>query len=171
MADFEIELPVGKHLIEASYVGFGNMSIEEEVLASTTRDITITLNEEVVLNQVVVIGSVLSPQKAFCNTVSTEVIDLSSSLIPDFTNLNQALNFAIPSFYSVEQSISDGTDHVKPISFKGLDPGKVMVLINGKRRHNTALVHVNGTAGRGTVGVDLSAIPQNMIEKIEILKK
>src|SRR5256886_4680306 len=43
-------------------------------------------------------------------------------------------------------------------------------LVNGKRRHSSALVHVNGTFGRGTVGVDLNAIPAAAIERIEVLR-
>ncbi len=45
-----------------------------------------------------------------------------------------------------------------------------MVLINGKRRHQSALVNVNGTINRGQVSTDLSAIPATAIERIEILR-
>ena len=68
------------------------------------------------------------------------------------------------------RTISDGTDHINPASLRGLGPDQVLVLINGKRRHSSALVHVNGTFGRGTVGVDLNAIPKAAVERIEILR-
>jgi iron complex outermembrane receptor protein len=51
-----------------------------------------------------------------------------------------------------------------------LGPDQVLVLINGKRRHTSALVNVNGTIGRGSTGVDLNAIPASAIERIEILR-
>jgi iron complex outermembrane receptor protein len=51
-----------------------------------------------------------------------------------------------------------------------LGPDQVLVLVNGKRRHSSALVHVNGSVGRGSTGVDLNAIPPSAIEKIEILR-
>jgi iron complex outermembrane receptor protein len=41
---------------------------------------------------------------------------------------------------------------------------------NGKRRHSTALMHVNGSIGRGTAGVDLNAIPASAIARIEVLR-
>ncbi|CAN5173542.1 hypothetical protein BH18GEM1_BH18GEM1_14360 [soil metagenome] len=44
------------------------------------------------------------------------------------------------------------------------------MLVNGKRRHSSALVHVNGTFGRGTVGVDLNAIPTAAIKRLEVLR-
>ena len=46
----------------------------------------------------------------------------------------------------------------------------MLELVNGKRRHPSALVLVNGTFGRGTVGVDLNAIPKAAVERIEILR-
>ena len=53
----------------------------------------------------------------------------------------------------------DGTDTVRPATLRGLGPDQVLVLINGKRRHQSALVHLNGSIGRGSTGVDLNAIP------------
>ncbi|RYZ13580.1 MAG: hypothetical protein EOP49_54315, partial [Sphingobacteriales bacterium] len=85
-------------------------------------------------------------------------------------DLNQILNYVAPSFQSARQTISDGTDHVDPAQLRGLGPDQVLVLINGKRRHQSALVNVNGTVNRGTVGTDLSAIPASSIERIEILR-
>ena len=46
----------------------------------------------------------------------------------------------------------------------------MLVLVNGKRRHNSALVNVNGSVGRGSTGVDLNAIPLSAIDHIEILR-
>ena len=46
----------------------------------------------------------------------------------------------------------------------------MLVLVNGKRRHTTALVNINGTFGRGTVGTDMNSIPVAAIERIEVLR-
>ena len=53
---------------------------------------------------------------------------------------------------------------------RGLGTDEILVLINGKRRHQSALVNVNGTINRGQVSTDLSAIPATAIERIEILR-
>ena len=103
--------------------------------------------------------------------VPVDVIDISelTSQGPQ-VNLNQILNFVAPSFTSNTQTISDGTDHIDPASLRGLGPDQVLVLINGKRRHNSSLVNVNGTFGRGSVGTDLNAIPAAAIQRLEVLR-
>src|SRR5207245_4970898 len=82
----------------------------------------------------------------------------------------QDLQALAPSFNFPRPTIADGTDSIRPASLRGLGPDQVLVLVNGKRRHSSALVHVNGTFGRGTVGVDLNAIPAAAIERIEVLR-
>ncbi|MDP9229693.1 MAG: TonB-dependent receptor, partial [Bacteroidota bacterium] len=68
------------------------------------------------------------------------------------------------------QTIADGTDHVDPAQLRGLGSDQVLVLINGKRRHQSALVNVNGTVNRGQVSTDMSTIPATAIDRIEILR-
>jgi iron complex outermembrane receptor protein len=59
---------------------------------------------------------------------------------------------------------------VRPATLRGLGPDQVLVLVNGKRRHQSALVHLNGSIGRGSTGVDLNAIPVAAIDHIEVLR-
>jgi iron complex outermembrane receptor protein len=82
----------------------------------------------------------------------------------------QVIQMLAPSFNFPRPTISDGTDSVRPATLRGLGPDQVLVLINGKRRHQTALIHINSTIGRGSTGVDLNAIPVAAIERIEILR-
>ena len=82
----------------------------------------------------------------------------------------QVIQRLAPSFNFPRTTIADGSAAVRPATLRGLGPDQVLVLINGKRRHTTALVHVNGTVGRGSTGVDLNAIPVSAIERIEILR-
>lgn len=83
---------------------------------------------------------------------------------------NQIIQALAPSFNFPRPTITDGTDSVRPATLRGLGPDQVLVLINGKRRHAGALVHVNGSIGRGSTGVDLNAIPASAIQRIEILR-
>lgn len=76
----------------------------------------------------------------------------------------------MPSFNFPSSSITDGSDAVRPASLRGLSPDHTLVLINGKRRHSSALVHLNGTTGRGSSNVDLNAIPISSIKRIEVLR-
>jgi iron complex outermembrane recepter protein len=76
----------------------------------------------------------------------------------------------VPSFNFPRTSITDASDHVRPAQLRGLAPDQTLVLINGKRRHRTAIINVNGTIGRGSSPVDLNAIPSSAIQRIEVLR-
>ncbi len=84
--------------------------------------------------------------------------------------LTQILSYYIPGFNSPTPSIKDGSDHVPASTLRGLNPDQVLVLINGKRLHRSALLHVNDTIGRGTSGVNLNTIAVASIDHIEILR-
>jgi iron complex outermembrane receptor protein len=86
------------------------------------------------------------------------------------TETNQIIQKIAPSFNFPRPTISDGTDSVRPATLRGLGPDQLLVMLNGKRRHASALVNANNTVGRGSSGVDLNAIPASAIESIEILR-
>ncbi|GAA4011143.1 TonB-dependent receptor [Hymenobacter fastidiosus] len=85
-------------------------------------------------------------------------------------DVNQLLQFVAPSFNSNRQTGSDGADHVDPASLRGLGPDQTLVLVNGKRQHQSSLVNLFGSRGRGNTGTDLNVIPAASIERIEILR-
>jgi iron complex outermembrane receptor protein len=86
------------------------------------------------------------------------------------TETNMILGSLLPSFNFPQPSLTDGTDHVRPAQLRGLAPDHTLVLVNGKRRHSSALLNLNGSTGRGSSAVDLNAIPANAIERIEVLR-
>ncbi|HUH33714.1 MAG TPA: TonB-dependent receptor [Daejeonella sp.] len=123
------------------------------------------------LDEVIVIGSRSTvPRTNIETAVPVDVI--SARDVKNFaqTDVTQILNYVAPSFSSNRQTVSDGTDHIDPASLRGLGPDQVLVLVNGKRRHTTALVNINGTFGRGTVGTDMNSIPVAAIDRIEVLR-
>ena len=86
------------------------------------------------------------------------------------TETNKILNNLVPSFNFPQPSIADGTDTLRPATLRGLSPDQTLVLVNGKRRHVSALLNINGTVGRGSAAVDLNLIPGLAIERIEVLR-
>lgn len=84
--------------------------------------------------------------------------------------LATALSRVLPSLNFPRPAISDGTDAVKPAQLRGLAPDQVLVLVNGKRRHTTALINLNDSQGRGSSPVDLNAIPIASIARVEVLR-
>jgi iron complex outermembrane recepter protein len=86
------------------------------------------------------------------------------------TDLATALRALLPSFNFPQPSITDATDASQPAQLRGLSPDETLVLIDGKRLHTTAIVNVNDTIGRGSSPVDLSAIPLDAVDHIEVLR-
>jgi iron complex outermembrane receptor protein len=86
------------------------------------------------------------------------------------TETNRILNVLVPSFNFPQPSIADGTDALRPATLRGLSPDQTLVLVNGKRRHVSSLLNINGTVGRGSAAVDLNLIPGLAISRIEVLR-
>lgn len=120
--------------------------------------------------RITVIGSRLSVRTATDGTAPVDIISGEQLAASGLTETARALQYAVPSFNFPSSSITDGSDAVRPASLRGLSPDHTLVLINGKRRHSSALVHLNGTTGRGSSNVDLNAIPISAIKRIEVLR-
>jgi iron complex outermembrane receptor protein len=169
--NYSINAPTGKQVLIISFVGYATRRIDVVVAEGTTIQQDIALADVGDLTNVTVIGSRNASRTRVQTPVPVDVIPISQ-VINEIgqVDVNQILNFIAPSFQSARQTISDGTDHVDPAQLRGLGTDQVLVLINGKRRHQSALVNVNGTVNRGQVGTDMSAIPATAIERIEILR-
>lgn len=169
--EYTLTINPGRYTVTASYIGYEPVSKLITLLAGETTILDFNLDVVSSLEEVVVLGSRSTPRTQLETTVPIDLLDIKKLAgIGAQVNLNQILNFVAPSFTSNTQSLGDGTDHVDPASLRGLGPDQVLVLVNGKRRYNSALVNVNGTLGRGSVGTDLNAIPVSSIERIEILR-
>ncbi len=169
--EFKFTLAPGVYTLRASFIGYKSDEKEITVTAGTTVEVNFELEESALAfgDELVVVGS-RQARTAIETPVPVDVISSTEVRESGHTETNQMLATVAPSFNASHQTIADGTDHINPASLRGLGPDQVLVLINGKRRHSSALVHVNGTFGRGTVGVDLNAIPTSAIERIEVLR-
>jgi iron complex outermembrane receptor protein len=94
--------------------------------------------------------------KELLSTGSSELATVMSRLLP-------SMNFPRPVG-------ADASDAVRPAQLRGLSPDQTLVLVNGKRRHASSVVNVNGSLGRGSAPVDLNAIPLAAIDHIEVLR-
>ena len=97
-----------------------------------------------------------------------DIIKPEDLLATGTTELSEALTRILPSLNYPRPPMTDGG--TRPLQLRGLSPEQVLILVNGKRRHTTALVNTNGIIGRGTSGVDMNAIPISAISRIEVLR-
>ena len=123
------------------------------------------------LEEIKVVGTRNENRTALQTPVPVDVLPLAQlSQQVGQLDINQILQFSIPSFNSNKQSGSDGSDHVDPATLRGMGPDQTLVLVNGKRRHQNSLVNIYGTRGRGNTGTDMNALPTTAIERIEVLR-
>ncbi|AQR72433.1 TonB-dependent siderophore receptor [Sphingomonas sp. LM7] len=126
--------------------------------------------EEVAAEDIVVTGSRVAERSVASSPVPVDVIGGDALTKSGATETNKVLRDLVPSFNFPQPSLVDGTDSQRPATLRGLAPDQVLVLVNGKRRHQSALLNLNGSVGRGSSAVDLNQIPAIAIDRVEILR-
>ncbi len=168
---FHLDLDPGTYTIRASYLMYAPKEVQFVISFSSMHpEINFVLKPGNVADEVVEIGTRFEPKSQLESPVAVDIISSEDLKKSPQTSLSQILMYLIPSFNSNRQTISDGTDHVAPSTIRGLGSDQFLVLINGKRRHSSSLVNVNGTVGRGSVSSDLDAIPISAIDRIELMR-
>ncbi|MEO6360060.1 MAG: TonB-dependent receptor [Sphingomicrobium sp.] len=119
---------------------------------------------------IVVTGTRRTDRTIANSPVPVDVISAETLSNTGFTEVNRALTQEVPSFNFPQPSITDGTDVIRPATLRGLSPDQTLVLINGKRRHTSALLNINGSVGRGSAAVDINLIPTIALSRVEVLR-
>jgi len=132
------------------------------------------LADEGVIEEVVVTGTRrvgLSPTETLSpvDSIGGERISRQASF--DLTDSLTAIN---PSLNTQRFPIADGTALIRPVTLRNLSPDHTLVLMNGTRRHRSALVNLQlaplGTVNQGSQAVDWAAFPAAAIERVEVLR-
>ncbi len=121
-------------------------------------------------NTLIVTGTRRTDRVVADSPVPIDVISSEALSQSGFTDTNRLLRELVPSFNFPQPSITDGTDVIRPATLRGLSPDQTLVLINGKRRHSTALLNINGSVGRGSAAVDINLIPTIALSRVEVLR-
>ncbi|WP_100431489.1 TonB-dependent receptor [Flavobacterium sp. 1] len=151
-----------------SYIGYKTVS---KTANTAIIDVILSEEGEQELQEVQIVGSRNAKRTVVNSAVPIDVISMKDVTTQSGKiEINELLQYVAPSFNANKQSGSDGADHVDPASLRGMGPDQTLVLINGKRRHQSSLINLFGTRGRGNTGTDLNAIPASSIKRIEILR-
>ncbi|WP_366183763.1 TonB-dependent receptor [Flavobacterium ovatum] len=164
---FEIKVKALPATLIAKYVGYQNKAIQVTSIAAA---VVIKLDPNNSLDEVVITGNRAKTRTVLSSAVPIDKIyseDLKSSGQVTFDKM---LAYKIPSFNSSTQAVSDATAHFDPADLRGLGPSRTLVLVNGKRKNQSALVYINDTPGKGEVGTDMKSIPFSAIERVEVLR-
>lgn len=119
---------------------------------------------------VTVIGSRGLPRTDVERPVPVDIVSGRELLTTGQTDLGQQVQFNSPSFNSAKYGVNGTTNYADPASLRGLAPDQVLVLVNGKRRHQFSALNLNVAPGAGTVVTDLNSIPSGAIKRIEVLR-
>ena len=166
-------VPAGRRELRVRSLGFAPESLFVDVVAgqTTTFDVTLRRTTTRLASVVVVVGSRARHTAAEELAVPVDVFTAEDISRTGTTETSQVLATLSPSVNFPKQAVTDATEIVRPFTLRGLSPDHSLVLINGVRRHQTALLNVfsNGSAP-GSSGVDLNAFPSSAIERIEVLR-
>ena len=167
--NYQLTLPDGTRgpvKITANLQGFQTRT---ETIDAGRGDVTRDFVLHVSFGQEITVGSrAIGAEEE--KAVPVDVFTQEQIVTAPSTETAQILQKLTPSINFPRPTITDGTDSVRPATLRGLGPDQLLVMLNGKRRHASALVNANNSIGRGSSGVDLNAIPASAIDNIEILR-
>jgi iron complex outermembrane receptor protein len=166
-------VPVGTYTVRARLIGFQAASARVTVAPGqlTKQDFTLARTPVQLAAIDVVVGSRARHTAAEELAVPVDIFPAEQLAQQGTTETSIILQSVSPSINFPRQSVTDAGDIVRPFTLRGLSPDHTLVLVNGWRRHQTALVN-NFTygMGAGSSGVDLNAIPASALDRIEVLR-
>ena len=164
-------VPSGSYTVRARRLGYTTPSASVSVADGQTVRQDFIVNHAAISLTDVVIGSRARHTAADELAVPVDVFTPEQIHSQGTTETTQILSQLSPSVNFPRQSVSDATEIVRPFTMRGLSPDHTLVLLNGKRRHHTALTHYYGAGeGAGSSGVDMNAIPAGAINRLEVLR-
>ena len=163
---YKIKVKDGATLV-FSYVGF--YKLEKAVTAAV---MNVSLSEEggQALNEIVIVGSRTAPRSNTTSALPIDVLSAKDLASTGQATFDKALQYKIPSFNTVQTPVNDATSLLDPYEIRNMGPSRTLILINGKRKNMSSLVYTQTSPGRGETGADISAIPTDAIERVEILR-
>ena len=168
---YRLIAPAGRYAIAARLIGYASRTDSVTITAGGTATVNFTLSRAATtLEAVTTLGTRGEQRTVLDAPVPIDVLPSLEIRSTGRTETSQMIQALAPSFNFPRTTLGDATDNVRPATLRGMSPDQALVLINGKRRHLSAVVNINGFVGRGSEAVDLNAIPASMIDHIEILR-
>lgn len=165
--NFVINAEKGQTLV-FSFIGYKTQEVtigEEANLAITLEDASLQLSE------VAIVGSRSNIARTDVERPApVDVLNFKDLQNTGQIELGQMLQFTSPSFNSAKYGINGVANYADPATLRGLSPDQVLVLVEGKRRHQFSALNLNITVGKGTVVTDMNTIPALALDRIEILR-
>lgn len=165
---FSFSAPTTATTVTVSAVGYKT----EEVAIPESGLLNVTLtSQSSELGEVVISTGSRSSQRTVTDApIPIDILSSKDLLKTGQPSFDKALQYRVPSFNTVNTPVNDATTLLDPWEIRNMGPSRTLILVNGKRKNLSALLYVQFSPGRGETGVDLSAIPQTAIQRVEILR-
>ena len=164
---YKISVASGSRLV-FSFIGYSTNT--QAVGASNSVNVQLFASNTELSEVVVSTGSRNVQRTVTDAAVPIDIIGASDLKMTGQTTFDKALQYTVPSFNTVNTPVNDATTLLDPWEIRNMGPSRTLVLINGKRKNLSSLLYVQFSPGRGETGVDISAIPQQAIKRVEILR-
>ncbi|GAB3948464.1 TonB-dependent receptor [Spirosoma harenae] len=155
-------------ILVISFIGFKS----KEIKVGDETNFNVPLEEDATqLTELIVTGTRNTGRTILETPVPVDVISIKDIMgeLPQI-DLAQMLAYVAPSFNAVRSQGGDLDSHVDPVQLRNMAPNQILVLINGKRRHTSALLITGTAVGSPSTSVDMLTIPAASIDRVEILR-
>ncbi|MEY2918207.1 MAG: hypothetical protein RIS73_1921, partial [Bacteroidota bacterium] len=168
---YSLALAAGTYKITFSATGYATTEQSVTLAAGEEKTLdAVLVAADIKLEDVVVVGSRSLPRSSANSPLPVDNFDAKSLKSTGQTTFDKALQYRVPSFNTVQTPVNDATSLLDPYEIRNMGPSRTLILINGKRKNMSSLVYTQTSPGRGETGADISAIPTDAIERVEILR-
>ncbi|MEY4903567.1 MAG: hypothetical protein RLZZ292_1382, partial [Bacteroidota bacterium] len=165
---FSLKAPASANTIVFSFIGFATQEVA--IPASGVMNVAMKAEAGDLGEVVISVGSRNTQRTITDAPIPVDILSAKDLRTTGQTSFDKALQYRVPSFNTVNTPVNDATTLLDPYEIRNMGPSRTLILINGKRKNLSSLLYVQFSPGRGETGVDLSAIPQEAIERVEILR-
>ena len=152
--------------VVVSYAGY----MAKEFSVSKQGAYNFSLTDFISLGGVTIVGTRGKPRTDVNRPVPVDILSAKELQNTGQIELGQQLQFASPSYNSAKYGINGSLVYADYATLRGLGPDQLLVLVNGKRRHQFSIPHIGFSISRGMVITDMNAIPSLAIDRSEILR-
>ena len=157
--------------IQSALAGGAFLMLATTGFSAMAQEATAEQKAEENVEKIVVVGSRGAPRSVGDSSVPVDVIAADEFVKAGPTDMMTLMSSVVPSFNVNSQPINDASTLVRPANLRGLPPDSTLVLVNGKRRHRSAVItFLGGGLSDGSQGPDISNIPSIALKQVEILR-
>lgn len=167
---YSIKLANGNYDVKYSFIGYSPITKSITVNGETTTNVVLEASSTNLDEVVISVGSRGSQRTVVDSPLPIDIISSAELRTTGQTSFDKSLQYKVPSFNTVNTPVNDATTLLDPYEIRNMGPSRTLILVNGKRKNLSSLLYVQFSPGRGETGVDLSAIPQDAIKRVEILR-